>query len=257
MLNKFTSKIRILRGGETMKTLGLVLSIFVLASGFASAASTTVDIFPGFNYIGLPIVPFDAGTNGAANPESIITSNDLWAAGLLHKWDAASQGDVAYDPDGGTGWNMLLGEGYSYYWEAPASFTYEGVENGVPSNGIKTDMWISLPGNQMDGNTHVATPDGGGWHLVANPFDEDIAVDSGNYTGDRILFTDGSQMKSWADAVDAGWVDPVMHGWDGASQSVIDILPYNDPSDSLLRAHAYWLLTYQDNLAMIVLANNK
>lgn len=253
-----TSVSKFLKGGEMMKTLGLVLALLVVVTGASFADTTTVDVYPGFSYVALPLAPFDCGTAGAYNPESIITNSGLWAAGLLHKWDAATQSDIAYDPDGGTGWNMVLGEGYSYYWEDTSSFTVDGVADGVPdANSNMTDMWISLPGNQADSVS--VSPDGGGWHLIGTPFNHDISVDKGSFYGDNIFFTDGTSMKTWGEALEAGWVDPVMHGWDAAMQSSRDVLFTGDDSNplntKLLKGCSYWLLTYQDNLAMIVPAN--
>jgi hypothetical protein len=142
---------------------------------------------------------------------------------------------------------VLLGDGYYYYAnETHSVVSYDGVPDGVPDgSGNMTDMWISLPGNQFDGK------DKGGWHMIGHPFNHDVTSDKGSGTGDNLFFTDGTTLKTWGEAVDAGWVDGTLSGWDSGTSFTITYDGLGDRMD-LQAAHAYWLLTYRDNLAMII-----
>ena len=54
--------------------------------------------------------------------------------------------------------------------------------------------------------------------MVGTPFNHDVYVNSDQSDmgdGDNIFFTDGSSLKNWGEAADAGWVDTIAAGDDG------------------------------------------
>lgn len=239
MLNRFNSKINISRGGETMKKLGLVLALVFMVGGAAIAADVSYDVYQGWNLIAAPIVPLD--------PDPVNVLNGLTIMNRIQRFDAASGGDVLYargaESDFGS---ILLGDGYWLYVdsEAGATVTYSGVEDGVPTNGVKTDMWLSLPGVQGDETTQ------GGWHLIGHPYNHETPV---GVDGANITFTDGTTVKTWKQAVDDGWVDGYMYGFEGGEFSV-GYTRFAEQS-TLLPFHGYWLYTYKGNIAMIIDGN--
>lgn len=241
---KVTSKTHyLLKGGETMKKFGLVIGLVVGLSTASFAATETVsfDIYQGWNLIAAPCVPVDPAPlsvfAGAIDGiDGNLTRNDPAAGGIT--WDSLG-GDEAFG-------NVLLGDGYWLYQnsEGESTISYEGLPDGIPDvNNNETDMWISLPG-AGNGN--------GGWHIIGNPFNHDVSVDSGAGTGDKIFFTDGTTVKTWGEAVDAGWVSDVMTGNDPATGGIN--VQYNGlgDTDKLSAGKGYWLQTIKDNLAMII-----
>ena len=218
-----------------MKTLAFVFAILVILSTFSFAA--TIDIYNGYNCIALPNVPINPA------PDSVLSGGIL--DGYLSRFDAVGGSDVTYSawaPEEFGG--MILGDGYWLYSDMDIDYIYDGLANGVPTAGVKTDMWISLPGNQYDG------VDNGGWHLIGNPYAEPV-----NYG--YIWFTDGKDLLSWPDANVAGWVGDQFQGFTGLYQSAYCIvaLGWGD-GDELLSARGYYFLTFKDNLAMIIKPNN-
>lgn len=227
-----------------MKTLVLVLALVVVAGGICTADTCTVDLYSNWNVVACPLVPFDP------DPNSVFGGVDI--DGRVARYDAPSQSFVSYDAIDPTAFgNCLLGEGYLLENYANVdSFSYSGVPDGVPdaSNNM-TDMWISLPGNQLD------AADAGGWHIVGHPFNHDTAIDLGSGTGDNVLFTDGTTLKTWDEAFAAGWVEDVMSYFDASTQSY-STLSYGLGDDDHFRSgKGYYLFTRKDNLAMIITAN--
>ncbi len=139
----------------------------------------------------------------------------------------------------------LLGDGFWLYNDGGSTVhvTYDGVPSGVPDgSGNKTDMWISLPGKG----------DGGSWHIIGVPFDNDIICDDGDGLGGNIKFTDGTQMLDWDSAFQAGWVNDRFSGWNAATGG-FDVSYNGETEDDTLRAgHGYWVQTYVPNMAMIL-----
>lgn len=231
---------RISKGGETMKTFVLVLALMVVAAGVSVAATATIDVYPGWNRIAAPLVPFDP------DPMSVLGDAVDGLDSLLIRYSPAEGGSVVYDeldPEGFAG--ILLGDGLQLFATQAQTFTYEGVEDGVPdAQGVKTDMWISLPGSGAGT---------GGLHMVGHPFDHDTAVDDGSGEGTNILFTDGTDVKTWGEANAANWVAGEFMGYNpsvGGGFSVqFDGL---GDSDALVAGSAYQVTTFIDNLAMII-----
>jgi hypothetical protein len=236
---------RISKGGEMMKTFGLVLVMVVLFAGVSVADVCTYDTYPGWNLIAAPLVPFDPA------PESVLGTFDLmFTAGLL-RFDAPTQAQLAYDP-----WAMpdtvfgsiLLGDGYWLYNPDAGVVSYSGVPDGVPDAlGAKTDMWISLPGNQADG------VNAGGWHLIGCPFNTDVPIDPNwMLNGEGVLFTDGTTVKNWSEAAAAGWVADSALYFDGAAQAQFSTGYFFNDDDHFRAGKGYWVKTNVDNLAMIL-----
>lgn len=227
-----------------MKTFVLVLALMVVAAGVSVAATATIDIYPGWNQIAAPLVPFDP------DPASVFADAADGVDGLLYRTSPSEGGSIGYDefdPDFFGG--VLLGDGYQLMViSGDQEISYQGVADGVPdANEVKTDMWISLPG---------AGSGSGGWHLVGHPFAHDTAVDDGSGDGTNILFTNGTDVKTWGEANLAGWVDASISGSDASFGGAFSVAydGFGD-TDVLQSGHAYWVYTYVDNLAMIVLAD--
>jgi len=249
LLSRFDSKVRLLKGGEMMKTLVLVLALLIVGSAMCGAAGVTVDLYNKWNYIAAPCVPFNP------DPISVFTgpSGAIDLDYYLYRYDAASQSMIVYDAIDPTGFgNCLLGDGYILYNHANVdNFSFNAVPDGVPdAGGAKTDMWISLPGNQLDGVS------AGGWQLIGQPFNHDTASDLGSGTGDNIHFTDGTTLKTWDEAVAANWVDDTFNYYTGIDQSMKNITYNGLGDDDTFRAgNAYYVHTRIDNIAMIIPAN--
>lgn len=249
MITRFTSKSELLRGGEKMKkTWGFVLALLVVCCGAIQADTGTIDVYEGWNYIACPLVPFDPTPYQVLGGETGPLLDDL-LLGRLNRYDAVTGGTPTYITDETFG-NMLLGDGYQLLATPNTAVTYEGVADGVPSGGVMTDMWISLPGfKEPTGNL-----DAGGWHLIGNPFQHDVPTYHivGEAAVWRVWFTDGIEMKNWFDAVDAFWVSDTFLGYSNGLSSQVTFL---DPDNYTLKtARGYWIETKRDNLAMIIIA---
>jgi len=208
----------------------IVLSIVAL---FAVAAGVSAQLYPGYNMIAPPVVPFDP------SPTSVFPAPlDPGGMDSLIRYDAATQGYVFFDPmfpeDYG---GVLLGDGAWFLSSHAGTInwpTYAGAPDGLPdSTGQMTDMWISLPKT--------------GFTMVGHPFNH--VVDAAN-----VLFTDGTQTISWDAAAAAGWFDGGLWGYDGPTQGYFSVGtdPMMYDRTQLEPTHGYWIKTSRDNLAMIV-----
>lgn len=240
---KLNSISQILKGGETMKTLGLVLALVLVVGGACVAATATYDIYKGWNMISAPIVPFDP------NPETVFAGAPDGVDSLLSRWDP-SAGGVGYDSGDPTSFGgVLLGDGFWLRdFTGKATITITGVADGVPDGaGVMTDMWISLPGN-----TNI---NGGGWHMIGQPFNHNTPVDDGSGTGANIKFTDGTTLKTWGEAFAAGWVADTISTWDPASGGVGIVFDGSGDDDHFRAGKGYQVKTFVPNLAMIIPAS--
>lgn len=217
-----------------MKTLGLVLALVVVAGGACVADTASFDVLAKWNCISAPLVPF--------NPDPLSVFSGINVVGTLSRYDAPSQSGVIYDDlEPEVFGNILLGDGYWLLSDGTYTVSYDGVPDGVPDgSGNMTDMWISLPGNQLD------PADAGGWHLIGQPFDHDTNVVANLY------LTDGTTLKTWEEAVDAGWCGNTLFAFDPTTQSGLGV-SYDIADDDHLRANqGYWFYTQKDNLALII-----
>jgi len=217
-----------------MKTLGLVLALVVVVGGACVADTVTIDLLAGWNQIAAPLVPF--------NPDPLAIFGSVPVNGTLWRLNAPDQGMTPYDDlDPAMFGNILLGDGYQISCDAGATISYDGVPDGVPDgSGNMTDMWISLPGNQLDG------ADAGGWHLIGQPFNHETNVVA------NLSLTDGTTLKSWEEAVNAGWCEGVMWQLDAASGGMIDVGFDLATDDHLRIGLGYQFQTFKDNLALII-----
>lgn len=240
-----------------MKTLVVVLALLVASSAAFAAETQTAsfDVYSGFTYLGLPIVPIQS----FPNPPQIFggAGLDIEWTGVMSKLDGATQNTVPYEawnPPDGT-WNMLLGEGYLVFFSSvspnPTTVTYTGIKDGVPDAlGNQTDMWISLPGNQIDGQNL------GGFHWIATPFNHAIPFNIDFWDGANIKVTDGNTVRTLLDAASNSpqWIAEPWPYLDGATQNFLaaGYMSGVYDSDQLEPGKAYIVQTLVDNLALII-----
>lgn len=175
------------------------------------------------------------------NPDPVkVFPLQLEAAAVLRN-NTNSDYDIWSYPDANFG-NVLLGDGYFAYNDTSAihcTFTpgTDCVPDGVPdSTGKMTDMWISLP--------HA------GWNLIGWPYNTPATIDQD--TGAPIQFTNGSEVKSWADAITAGWLPgDSMQSYESSWNYTGFNYSYDD---QLTPGKGYYIYTNVDNLAMIITA---
>ncbi|MEN6358307.1 MAG: hypothetical protein ABFD83_14640 [Armatimonadota bacterium] len=217
-----------------MKILIIALVLIVMASGFVVADSVTYDVYEGWNLIAAPLVPYNSTPSSAFSGITVMNR--------ITRFDAVSGGDVAltiYTED--EFGNILLGDGYWLSQSQDGSVTIDGIADGVPTNGVITDMCISLPG---------VTDGEGGWHLISNPYNHEVPVGE---DGVNIKFTDGITLKTWKEAAESEWVSNNMIGFDGCLGSDLDTsYTVYASMNSLLPFHGYWLATSRSNLCMII-----
>ena len=219
---------------RSLKLLALLVSAVLLSGAGVWADTATIIIRPGDNWVAPPLVPFDP------DPASVFAA--CIADCALTKFDPTTEQPVSY---GSAGFgNILLGDGVKVANPTSTTFvcTYEGVPDGVPDhNGVMTDMWVSLPGNQVDGQNS------GGMHWVGHPFYHDTPIAA-------CFVTNGSSLLTLEEAVTAGWIDGLWNYMDAETQTVYTAgLASLGANDTWLRAtHMYEVQSHLDNLAFIV-----
>ncbi|MHB9036839.1 MAG: right-handed parallel beta-helix repeat-containing protein [Armatimonadota bacterium] len=204
-------------------------------------------VFAGWNYIATPLAPFNS------DPLDLLSATAEQLDSALSGWNSPVQSYLQWnaweEPAGSSFGGMLLGDGYQYYVQTAYNIAYNGFPDALPAGYSKTDVVISLPGNQSSSVN-------GGWHMIGTPFNHDIPVDSGNNTGDLVYLTNGATVKTWGDAVNAGWCQSDFQGFDGSTQGGISITYDGFGDDTYLRAgRGYWFYTAKDNLALIIPAD--
>jgi len=252
-----------------MKTLVLVLAMVALVGGSCLAQSTVMASFnvsqSTYSLIALPQVALDPAVGGsqAANkngdPNGVFGKYNTSANFTLQYWNGGGYetwSDHATTPFT----SMTLGTGYWCTGSAlPAGgvVSYAALLDGVPElnpstgapvtdsagNNEQTDMYISLPGEQ------VGT---GGWTIIGMPFNHSVAINAtgdGN-SGSRILFSNGQQTLGWKAAVNAGWVSSGMLRWNGGGYATHGYS--GSATKTLTPGYGYWVQTYIDNLAVII-----
>lgn len=233
-----------------MKTFLLTIALLVVVAGASLAVDCSFDVYTGTSWISFPNVPLNS------DPIQIFTNSNLMPWNYtLDSFDATTESaktlDVWADVDPAFG-GILLGTGYTIYADADYTVSFAGLPSGVPDgSGNITDMWISLPGNQIDNK------DEGGWNLIGTPYGDAVAIDPNyNVNGEGILFTDGVTVKTWGEASDNSAGTP----WVASAAS------YIDPSTGQVNATGflfldddhfrpgvgYMIKTFKDNLAMII-----
>jgi len=241
-----------------MKTLVVVLALLVASSAaFAAETQTaTITVYNSFSWVGAPIVPITASypnTPLIFGPAGV----DIEWTGSITRLDAPTGNLVdywAWDP--AQQWSVLLGEGYVIDMRAdtgggyPKTVTFTGIKDGVPDLlGNQTDMWISLPGNQIDGVNE------GGWHFIATPFNHAIPFNIDPYDGANIKVTDGNTVRTLLDAatVDPVWIEePWTYLQSNGNQGNAGYLSGVYDSDQMEPGLMYIVKTRVDNLALII-----
>ncbi|MCE5324052.1 hypothetical protein LLG46_12155 [bacterium] len=204
-------------------------------------------VYAGYNYISAPLAPF------SPDPMDLFTASSEDLDTRLFLWDSSTQLYIYWDmweePAGSSFGNIVLGKGYEWYVDNDRTVSYTGFADGLPSGYDKTDMVISLPGSQSSSVD-------GGWHWIGVPFNHDIPVDSGSYIGDLIFLTDGTTLKTWGEAVNAGWCESMFHGFDPINQGGTTVA-YNEFGDGtwLIANQCYEFCTFMDGLALIIPAS--
>ena len=178
-------------------------------------------IGPGLNLISLPYIPADQAPSVAFAGKTID--------GRLFRWDNLTQQFIGYSSTTPVVFGDISpGDGFALLSTAIGSLSFEGIP--IPT----VDARIALP--KM------------GWSLISDPMNIPVLWLN-------LSITDGIQTKSLNDAVTAGWIGRIAFTWDntsgnygylgtGARGSRFD--------DSLRPWKAYWINTYQDNLAVII-----
>ncbi len=182
-------------------------------------------ISAGLNLFSIPYVPSDQTPS--------VAFGGLGIDGKLFHWDTATQQFVSYAALTPTTFGSISPmDGYALLSTTASALAFDGVP--IPA----VDARISCPTR--------------GWSLISDPFITPVLWNN-------LKLTDGFQTLSLTDAVAAGWIGRIAFTWDstagnfgyvgtGARGSRFD--------DSLRPWKAYWVSTYQDNLALIVPAAN-
>jgi len=235
-----------------MRIVGLVLALLVVSSvAYAVTETCQMDVYDEFTFIGPPLVPLDPYPSNIFGPAGV----DIDWTGFLTKYDAPSQGEIDFNPIVAQ-WNMLLGEGYRVDYRpgtlpsVPTHVVYEGIPDGVPSGTVMTDMWISLPGDQNDGQ------DAGGNHWISTPFNHAIPFNYTFWGGDNIKVTDGNTVRTLLDAASNSpvWIQEPWDYYDPISKGMLSAgyLSGIYSDDQLEPGVCYMLKTVKDNLALIL-----
>jgi len=226
----------------------------------AATQTAQMDVYDYFSFIGPPIVPLTPDPVTVFSAAGVDVSGD--GNSTISRYEA-TEGNV-YDYVSFAPWNMLLGEGYKIDYRSgtlphaqPVHVSYVGLPDGVPTGTVMTDMWVSLPGNQFDGQ------DIGGQHWISTPFNHAIpfnkdgsqAWDPSDPDMSNIMVTDGNTVRTFRNASEVApiWIADAWTYYDGASRNQYDAGCYGYHADNSLRpGSAYKVFTYKDNLALII-----
>jgi hypothetical protein len=120
-----------------------------------------------------------------------------------------------------------------YWWNGTTYTQYTGTAAIEPVKGY----WANLPANKtVTASGSIPTTDQTialvkGWNMISVPW---------AYPKAAIQVQKGTETKSWADAVAAGWVRDTIWGYDGAYQSVTTLDPW----------YGYWVRALVDGLSL-------
>lgn len=194
----------------------LLIGLCNLSNASVIATSPTTVIKNGWNLISLPMTPIDG------NPATVLSGINMSNASLQY-WDNASQ----------------TGGGYYIYpisWQTPmnVSDAYWIIETSD-----KTLSYLATPNDTSDKTIQIpAHSKAPYWAMIGMPYERNISCD-------KIKFIVGGDTKVWADAITAGWIQPVAQGWDASSQGYFNAGLDTNPAvaRSYLESwHGYWLL---------------
>jgi parallel beta-helix repeat protein len=120
-----------------------------------------------------------------------------------------------------------------YWWNGTSYTSLTGTAAIEPVKGY----WANLPANKtVTASGTIPTTDQTialvkGWNMISVPW---------AYPKAAIQVQKGTETKSWADAVAAGWVRDTIWGYDGAYQSVTTLDPW----------YGYWVRALVDGLSL-------
>ena len=120
-----------------------------------------------------------------------------------------------------------------YWWNGTSYTSLNGTAAIEPVKGY----WANLPANKtVTASGSIPTTDQTvalvkGWNMISVPW---------AYPKAAIQVQKGTETKSWADAVAAGWVRDTIWGYDGAYQSVTTLDPW----------YGYWVRALVDGLSL-------
>jgi len=222
-----------------------ICSLSFAAVGTISSVNADGALATNWNLFCIPNIPLDP------TPPAVLhiwdpagDGSGLDGARYLFRYDAATQSMPQYDHwDPGPFGNMLVGDGY-WVKLAPGEQTliqYQGM-----TDNDTTDMWISLPK--------------AGWSMIGHPYsypEDEAAAVANPFPWASVEVTDGTVTKTMLEARNAGWLQSIVYWYDAPTQSMKTVgLPEDfQPCETLLAWHGYWVLTYVDNLALILTAN--
>jgi len=159
-------------------------------------------------------------------PDSVLGGIEL--DGRVFCWDPIIGGVVMYDAFQPELFPRLhVSAGFWLLASSPSDLVVEVVGNNQPD----VDMWVSLPGQ--------------GFSLIGHTFDY--------YTeADNCLVSDGTRVISIEEAVNNGWIDPVLYYWDNSSSGLRTIDIGFEGVNDLEPWRGYWVKTSRPNLALII-----
>jgi hypothetical protein len=179
-----------------------------------------------------------------------IGKDDVYGYGQLYLPPPAGKRTVERSYGTETGWYLVsrpLSGGEANPFHATAYFydPNKGRYTTVTRIEQSAGYWVYLPGDtvisdfggeaDMDVEVPLSTA---GWHQIGVPW---------GYPKGKIRVVAGNEMKSWADAAAAGWVDDSIYGY-----STLDDA-YYIPS-MLDPWTGYWIKTKKDGLSLVFLS---
>ncbi|MCE5199677.1 MAG: S8 family serine peptidase [Armatimonadota bacterium] len=132
-----------------------------------------------------------------------------------------------------------------YYWYTGGGYYTEGTTN-IYSYPAGTGFWLVLQQdavvNDSFNTEHYLTPTDNafniylyqGWNMIGNPYNRETSWWNA-------LFSYKGQVKSFADAVTAGWVSPAVYSYSTTPTPGYKIV---NKQELLQPYHGYWLKTY-------------
>ena len=120
---------------------------------------------------------------------------------------------------------------------------YTAIDDGdvVPDQGYW--LWVPEDNTQVCVTGDPVEEDSSlllqckGWHQISTPW---------SYPKSAIMFSNGTDSKTWEEAVAAGWIEGALWQYDAVAGEYVLI----DGGDTLDPWFAYWMLTYETNLTV-------
>lgn len=183
----------------------------------ATFAQFSIQVDQGWNLFSLPAQP--------KNPDPAVVFDGFEIDGRLIGWVAMGQGMTAYDL-----WcpsylgALRSSEGYWFFADHAGTVSFTGY-----ADDSSLDRWLSVPG---------------GWRIISTP--------AYNTNWADWKATDGSEVKSVAEAVAAGWMDEIAKGCNDNIGNTIDESDFDNVGlGGVLKAgKGYWVKSNQ-NIALL------